>query len=321
MRLVRLLVLAVSALGLVADGAAAQTVQCGQTITQDVRLDSDLTCDSTALTIGADGVTVDLDGHTLSFTQPSSPPPPGSPFPIGIDDSAGYDGLTVRDGTIRGFFTGVALTGASRSRIVNVESQSVGFGISISGGSRNEVRGTTASGEGTGIEVAGSDHARIVGSSGLSSQVGIRVSGNSGLIAFNRIDDAVIHSAIGINVSGSGNSVVANRVRFAYSTGIFVAGARSLVLGNVASDGRRARFSPDASGLVVSASDTLVLANRANRNEDDGIAVLDASDRLIGNVANDNGALGIRAVPGVFAVGNRASGNGDPRQCLNLVCR
>jgi parallel beta-helix repeat protein len=93
------------------------------------------------------------------------------------------------------------------------------------------------------------------------------------------------------------------------------------VLGNGATDARRARFSPAANGLVVSATDTLVAGNRASRNQDDGIYVGASSDRLIGNVADNNGALGIRAVPGVFGVGNRASGNGDPLQCLNVVCR
>jgi hypothetical protein len=42
---------------------------------------------------------------------------------------------------------------------------------------------------------------------------------------------------------------------------------------------------------------------------------------LIRNTANDNGDLGIEAVPGVVGVGNRAAGNGNPLQCLNVACR
>ena len=42
---------------------------------------------------------------------------------------------------------------------------------------------------------------------------------------------------------------------------------------------------------------------------------------LRANTANNNGDLGIEAVPGVRdAGGNRASGNGNPLQCLNVFC-
>jgi hypothetical protein len=39
------------------------------------------------------------------------------------------------------------------------------------------------------------------------------------------------------------------------------------------------------------------------------------------NTANRNHDLGIEAVPGVIdGGGNKASGNGNPAQCLNVVC-
>jgi hypothetical protein len=39
------------------------------------------------------------------------------------------------------------------------------------------------------------------------------------------------------------------------------------------------------------------------------------------NVANDNADLGIEAVPGVKdGGGNQASGNGNPAQCVGVVC-
>jgi hypothetical protein len=42
---------------------------------------------------------------------------------------------------------------------------------------------------------------------------------------------------------------------------------------------------------------------------------------LTKNTANDNGDLGIEAVSGVIYGGeNTASGNGNPLQCLNVVC-
>jgi hypothetical protein len=54
----------------------------------------------------------------------------------------------------------------------------------------------------------------------------------------------------------------------------------------------------------------------------DGIQNNSPSSTLTENVANDNRVYGIESVPGAIdGGGNRASGNGNPLQCLNVVCR
>jgi hypothetical protein len=46
--------------------ALASHVRCGQTITGDTTLDSDLTnCPGSGVVIGAENVTLDLNGHTI----------------------------------------------------------------------------------------------------------------------------------------------------------------------------------------------------------------------------------------------------------------
>ncbi len=53
-----------------------------------------------------------------------------------------------------------------------------------------------------------------------------------------------------------------------------------------------------------------------------GIGVGSPSTKLTKNRAVRNDGLGIKAVEGVIdGGGNRASGNGDPRQCVNVKCR
>jgi hypothetical protein len=55
---------------------------------------------------------------------------------------------------------------------------------------------------------------------------------------------------------------------------------------------------------------------------DDGIDVRAPGTTVTRNTANANHGLGISAVPGVIdGGGNRAAGNGDPAQCINLACR
>jgi hypothetical protein len=55
---------------------------------------------------------------------------------------------------------------------------------------------------------------------------------------------------------------------------------------------------------------------------DDGFHIQSRSTKLTRNEARRNGDLGIEAVRGVIdGGGNRASGNGDPRQCTNVICK
>jgi parallel beta-helix repeat protein len=83
------------------------TVKCGDTLTRSVKLTADLTnCPADGLVIGAAGITVDLNGHTIDGSVTEAPDcdtqPSGS---VGIGN-AGYAGLTVMDGTIQQFGTG-----------------------------------------------------------------------------------------------------------------------------------------------------------------------------------------------------------------------
>jgi parallel beta-helix repeat protein len=66
---------------------------------------------------------------------------------------------------------------------------------------------------------------------------------------------------------------------------------------------------------------TLLSRNHVFGAGTSGIKVGSPSTTLTRNEARRNGKLGIYAVPGVTdGGGNRASGNGDPRQCVNVKC-
>jgi parallel beta-helix repeat protein len=74
--------------------------------------------------------------------------------------------------------------------------------------------------------------------------------------------------------------------------------------------------------VEAGSSGNLVAHNVAFRNLIDGIHVNDPATTIKRNTANSNGNLGIFAVPGVVdGGGNTAHDNGNPLQCLNVVCR
>jgi hypothetical protein len=86
---------------------ASAPLACGDTITADVTLTADLTgCQDNGLVIGADNVTLDLNGHTIGGDgAPFASCQDGVDCDVGVDNSAGHSGLRVTGGSVRGFDT------------------------------------------------------------------------------------------------------------------------------------------------------------------------------------------------------------------------
>ena len=86
------------------------TVHCGQTLTQSVKLANDLTnCPAPGLAIGADAITVDLNGHTIDGVVTQTDTCRVLPFGIPGIDTGGHNGLTIKNGTVQQFLNGIAV--------------------------------------------------------------------------------------------------------------------------------------------------------------------------------------------------------------------
>jgi parallel beta-helix repeat protein len=159
-------------------------------------------------------------------------------------------------------------------------------------------------------------HNRIVRGAGIL--VG---PGDDNVIVANRVSRA--DDALAVE-NGSGNLVARNVVIDARGYGIrlgignpSLGGGHNIVRRNLvkqsADDGFRV-FQRDGHSLLR--------RNVAIRAGDDGFAVRNPTTKLAGNRAKRNADLGIAAVRGVIdGGGNRASGNGDARQCVHVKCR
>jgi hypothetical protein len=84
--------------------AVRAVVSCGATVVADVTLDQDLVCTGPGLVAGADGIEIDLNGHSITG--------PGSGMVIGIDVN-GRSGVSIRGGTLASFFTGVRVVNST----------------------------------------------------------------------------------------------------------------------------------------------------------------------------------------------------------------
>jgi hypothetical protein len=66
--------------------------------------------------IGADNITLDLNGHTIDGDAAVVDPCAGF-CDNGVDNTAGHSGVTIQGGSIREFARGVLVLGASRNRL------------------------------------------------------------------------------------------------------------------------------------------------------------------------------------------------------------
>jgi parallel beta-helix repeat protein len=312
-----------------------------------------LGCPGSGLVVGADGVTIDLNGHSVQSATFGVAP--------GIDNTGGYDRVTIEDGQISGFSVGVTLEDASRNELRGLTITGNGAGLALSESDRNEIALSEISDNGSALRVG--DGVALTDGSDRNSLTEVEIVGNQGTgvritsSSDNVIADSVIagHVAPGVDALDSPRTAIrGNTIESPFVAVSLRESNRSEVVGNEMTGSGFVRESSDVrivrnsvgsisldggedttirentvgpvfdDGIQVGAAalDTRVVDNVSNGNFGDGIDV-EASGTLIrGNTANGNFELGIRAVAGVVdGGGNSASGNGDPRQCVNVSCQ
>jgi parallel beta-helix repeat protein len=267
-----------------APAAAAGPVVCGASVTRNLVLGRDLlNCPRDGLRIGADNITVDLNGHILDGTA--------SAATAGIR-IAGHSGVTVKGGTIREFEHGVVASDAPNTRVVtSTIAANVADGVLAQASSsgtviqRNRVvengailpgqKATPATEWADGIDVRG-DRAQIIGNIVTKSR-----------------DDGIDANGAGVKIVG--NLTTNNGAGSTSADGIDVDGIGTLIEKNTATGN-----GDDGIGIGLHAERPIIRNNTANNNHDHGI-----------EGKNDT----------VDGGGNRASGNGGSAQYVDVTCR
>jgi hypothetical protein len=303
-------------------------VACGAVIAQDLTLGAPLGCEDSdaALVIGAAGVDLNLNGHSLTGAPADSP---AALSGTAIDNTGGYDDVTIRDGEVRHWATGIRLEGASFNLIRNVAVSRAALSARITGGESTVIRsaGLPMAIRPTGPHVpglvaSGTDGLVVADSSGTSWSI----AGDDSRIVRNELDRGVSSCLV---VRGNRNRLVENRIARCFEDVLVIeAGASNEVIGNELSTDPigEGYGSPDSDGLFVApfTAGTLLEGNHSFSNHDDGIDVRAVDTRLKDNRANGNSDWGIDAVAGVTDLGgNTASGNGPfigAPQCQNVLC-
>jgi hypothetical protein len=280
--------------------ALASHVECGDVITHDTTLDADVVCDPQALgatapdgqryaiLIGADDVRLDLAGHRIVV-------PPAFQtgtllWAVGI---YGHDRVTIANGEPT---ETVALYDAHDNRLVDLVIDAYIGHLILDGSRSNQIRGVRINGDHGSTQIrngsdgnifVGNDFVYDIGVYLVDSDRNLFLRNTSCSLAPFAVEEGSDENRLEGNVAGCEAGQAFYGFRIANGA------QRNVLVNNTA----------NAIGLIA------------------GIFAGDPSTVLINNTANDNVGLGILAVPGVFAINNRASGNGDPRQCVEVICR
>src|SRR5215207_779908 len=98
---------------------------CGDPITADLVLEADLIGCSTGLVVAADDITIDLNGHLIEGQS--------SVAGAGVE-AVERSGITIKNGRVSGFASGVLLTNTSRSTVENLVVRNTAVGIHVGSG-------------------------------------------------------------------------------------------------------------------------------------------------------------------------------------------
>jgi parallel beta-helix repeat protein len=332
--------------------AFASHVSCGDTITADTTLDSDLVdCPDNGIVIGADDITLDLNGHTIDGDGELREDCPEDQI---CDDgvvAVDHANVTVRNGSLREFALGVLVAGASDDRLLDLSvSRNTFPGVVIGESTGTALRRSAVTENGVDTDEAGvvvfhASESRIA-SNVISDNGDIGVfaegaddstfernelSGNreaamlfedSSRNIFDR--NRVVGNGEGITVAGDENRISRNHVADSVAgvegggLGIFVAaGQDNLVEGNFVARASRIGIQvsllPDELEGGPPAAGTIIRRNHLRDNRD-GVFV---QNTAVGTLIEGNHALGSDDdgididSPDTTLVGNHAVHNGD----------
>ncbi|HKY52021.1 MAG TPA: NosD domain-containing protein [Candidatus Limnocylindria bacterium] len=179
--------------------AAPQSAQCGQRITSDFVLANDLKCNGDAFIITADNVTLDLGGKTI--TGPGMGPqtwPQPQLDSVGVR-TGGHAGVTIRNGTISEFSTGIYFVDMERSRIEDVTSQRSRYGFYIHASNGNTILRSTVVGNIYGLHLQDAND-NVVQANNLIRQT-YNSPGGYGIYLYRSRNNRIIENTIENNVN------------------------------------------------------------------------------------------------------------------------
>ncbi len=282
--------------------AFAQTVSCGDTITKSTALASDVgPCPENGIIIGADNITLDCNGHSITAAS-------GNSYPSAGVEMIGHSGVTIRNCIVTGFN---------------------GYGFHLEKSSNNKLLGNKAINNNQGFVVNG-DFATNSDKNTLDRNTATGNAGNGFSVSFDSNYNSLTRNTASGN-QGAGfylyvtdyNTLTGNTATNNGYAGVDVdIASNNKLTGNTAA-------SNDKIGFTISGSSNTLTGNTARSNGDNGFTIADSSNTLTGNRADTNTGFGYQdSTQGTGTKGtantyrgNECHGNGAGGSSPSGLCR
>jgi large repetitive protein len=281
-----LIVGAAATVAIVLQGAGAVTltpVTCGMTVNVSITVGNDLSnCTGAGLVVGASKITINLNGHTIDGDES------GSGNGIAATDRSG---VTVQNGTISGFDTGISFAGAAPTSPNKVTAVTVRDNNTDGvGGHLNSITSSYA------IHNGHDGFMTTAGQTTMISKVTTRTTGTAGIVINGdkgTVDSSVVSddAGDGIVLNGAGAKVT-NNIVTAGSVAIHAFGASPTITGNAIGSG--------GNGGIYTATSATVTKNVIGRVGDYGIYLNDGVKAVVSN----NTVVSALSADGIFVAGN-----------------
>jgi parallel beta-helix repeat protein len=249
--------------------AAAMDISTCQTLNtagQTYRLINNITVSGYCFFIGANNITLDLNGYTITGN--------GSTGSGVIRDAVIRNNITVKNGTVSGFQNGVIFNGIQGGLIENITAtNNTNFGIYLSVSSANiTVRNNTVSNNMNGIQIFGGANNNTI---------------ENNIATNNSVD--------GIHLEGAGaNNILSGNQSNFNGRGFWIFNSS----GNTFANNTANNNTPNSGFEFSSSSNNTVTGNTANNNSGAGFSLTNSnSNNLANNIANNNN-YGIRVTSG-----------------------
>jgi CSLREA domain-containing protein len=281
------------------------TVSCGQVITISIIvLNHLIDCPADGLIIGANNITIDLDGHVIDGVSRG--------LTVGIRNN-GFDSVIIRNGLVQGFEVGVLLNPGTAFNIVEEMTAQLNTlaGIQLSnaddGINGSIVRNNTFAGNADGIQlINGTQFAQVLNNTVASSSgYGIYLlNANSNLLEDNILSAT---SDIGINLEGSANNMLLDNT--------VIGAADNALVVQLSSNGNHIESNTlsDSEGgvYIIDSNNNQIIDNEANDMSDAGISLENAhGNTVFGNDLRFNsGSIEISGSSENHIEANDASGS------------
>jgi parallel beta-helix repeat protein len=338
-------ILEVAVAGAMGGGRAlASHVGCGAVITTDTTLDSDLTdCPNNGIIIGADDITLDLNGHRIDGDGTEFADCPKKEIcDVGVVND-GHDDVTVRDGSAREFGVGAFVGKARHNRVLGISSsRNTFFGFVVALSPRTLIRdssgnASTVHRDGTGLGLFDSHRVRIVRNTfrdNAGDHAIVMVDSNYSLIKGNRLSrndgegllmeggehnqinhNRVVDNRGGITLGPGSENVIAHNHVSGGRDGIRIEkGHGNLVADNVVVDTSQAGIRLGIPNPLLGGENNVVRENLVRGSRKDGFVVgkKDHHSLLKRNLAKESGDDGFNVQSRTTKLTkNRARNNGD----------